>query len=1193
MISTFFLAELKYTVKQPLAYVFLFVFGLFTYFAVVSDNVQIGGSIGNIYENSPYTITMYVTSMSLFGLLVATAFFNNAALRDHRSDFQEIMFSTPLSRPGYFFGRFFGALIMSTVPMIGVFVGVIAGSAIGPAIDWIEPERIGPFYLSTFINNYLLFILPNMFFAGAVIYAFATKWKSTVVSFVGALCIIVAYMIAGTLMSDLDNERIGALLDSFGIRAYFLDTKYFTPQEKNTLGPAFSGVLLLNRLIWIAVGAIILLLSYWSFSFKEKAKKVKAIAKPEVVRTSTLYKPSFSIDHEKAAGWVHFKSFYRINFLNIVKSNVFKIILVFCGILLFANLKGGFEYFGLQAYPLTYKMIGVINSVSGLFIMIILVFFSGELIWRDRDHKINEVVDSTPHLSFISLMAKTLSLVSIVTLLHFAFISLSILYQLMDGFTRIELDVYLIDFFVGQLPGYLVLSGLLIFIQVIFNNKYIGYFASLVFLFVWGSIMAALDISSNMVVIGGTPSLMYSDMNGFGPGLNGAYWFNVYWLLFGALLLLLSGLIWNRGVLRSLMQRLRNIRQEISRSYTLAIVVIGCLWIVTAGFVYYNTQVLNDYISQDDREEIQVEYERTYKKYEKLDLPKVTSAKYEIDIHPSERDVFVKGVFNYMNEGSLPIDTLVYSYDSDWSPVFDIPDAQVVLRDSLHQFIIFRLNKPIPAGGSIPVEIHTSYVTSGFENQAGNTSIVRNGTFLNNMQILPALGYQQGGEINDKNKRRSYDLPPKKSMPDLQHVCNSACGANYLTDGLADFVPIETIISTSSDQIAIAPGSLVKEWQQDGRNYYHYKVDHVAQLFCSFISARFEVQRRKWKDVDIEVYYDAKHGVNVERMMDAVERSLDYYSTNFGPYYHKQCRIIEFPRYASFAQAFPGTMPYSEAIGFIINLEDEDENNIVDAVIAHEMAHQWWAHQVIGANMQGSTMLSESFAEYSSLMTMKKISPTPMKMREFLKYDHSRYLRGRSGEVDKELPLSKVENQQHIHYGKGSVILFALQDYIGEQHVNRAMQGFLEEYRYKGPPYPTSLDFLRYLEPEVPDSLSYLLDDWFHTITLYDNRVKEATYKALGNGKYQVEMLVHAEKVKSDSMGNETKLPINDWIDIGAFSDDDEEELIYQQRVRVSNTESTFTFVLDTIPARVGIDPRHLLIDRVFDDNIKAVSLAE
>jgi ABC-2 type transport system permease protein len=431
-------------------------------------------------------------------------------------------------------------------------------------------------------------------------------------------------------------------------------------------------------------------------------------------------------------------------------------------------------------------------------------------------------------------------------------------------------------------------------------------------------------------------------------------------------------------------------------------------------------------------------------------------------------------------------------------------------------------------------------------------------------------------------------------MAKLDTTCkNDVCMSNYLTDGKSDYINVETVISTSDDQIAIAPGSLVKEWNENGRNYYKYKVDHPSQNFYSFISAKFEVAKRKWKDVDIEVYYDKKHGTNVEMMMDAVERSLSYYTENFGPYYHKQCRIIEFPRYASFAQAFPGTMPYSEAIGFIIDLEDKSENNVVDAVIAHEMAHQWWAHQVVGASMQGGTMMSESFAEYSSLMTMKSIAETPMKMREFLKYDHDRYLRGRGSEVENEQPLYKVENQMHIHYGKGSVILYALQDYIGEDKVNLAMKNFLEEFRYKAPPYPTSLDFMKHLEPLVPDSLKYIITDWFKEITLYDNRMKEATYMELENGKYEVTMNIESSKIKADTLGTETVVDIADWIDLGVFADEDEKELIFEKRVLINQPKMTFTFVVDTLPAKAAIDPRWLLIDRVYSDNIKSVKLAE
>ena len=1190
MFKTFFVSELKYTLKQPMIYIFLGLISLLVFFAVTSDNVRIGNAVGNVYKNSPHIITTYISIMTIFGLLIATAFYNNAALRDFNNNFNEIIFSTPLSKSGYFFGKFLGALILATVPLLGVYLGVIVGSFMAPIFGWVDAERFGNFYFETFVNNYLIFVLPNMFFVGAIIYAIANKWRSTVISFAGTLIIIVAYIISGTLMSDVDNESLAALTDIFGNRTYSIQTQYFTPMEKNTISPTFSGLVLWNRIVWVLVGLAILLLSYFNFSFKEKNKKVKAEKKQVQSETTIFALPELHFQYDRKANWLQFKSFFFVNFLSIIKSVTFKILFIFSAIILISNLFGGFEYFGLQSYPLTYKLIDLINNASGIFVVIILVFFSGELIWRDRDNKINEVVDATPHQSFISLSAKALSLVGITIILHVFFVFCGVIYQLLNGYTRIELDLYFLDFVYNNLMIYIIWSSVMIMIQVVLNNKYIGYFISIAVIFIWEIILAIFDVQSNMLEIGAGPFLQYSDMNGFGPGLHGAMWFNLYWILFSIICLLIAGALWNRGIISSLKDKFKIAKKQVSKGYKMLIASFVVAWILVAGFVYYNTQVLNTYRTSDEQEILFSEFEKKYKKYENVNLPKVTDAKYFIDIFPYKRDVFVKAKLELTNETKSPIDSIHFVIDERWNPEIKIPSSSLVLEDEEFGYLIYKLSTSLQPNSSIDIEINTEYITKGFENEAGNTGIVNNGTFLNNFEILPSLGYNSSAELSDKNTRKKYGLESKDRMPKLEENCSENCMANYLSDGRSDYINVETVISTTTDQTAIAPGSLLKKWEENGRNYYHYKSDHPSQNFYSFISAKYEIAKRSWNGIDIEVYHDEKHAWNVEMMLDAVERSLKYYIENFGPYYHKQCRIVEFPRYASFAQAFPGTMPYSEAIGFIINLEDEEDNNVVDAVIAHEMGHQWWAHQVVGANMQGGTMLSESFSEYSALMTMKGISKTPMKMREFLKYDHDRYLRGRSGEVDNELPLYKVENQGHIHYGKGSVILYALQDYIGEEKVNQAMREFLNEFKYKAPPYPTSLDFLKYLEPQVPDSLNYLIKDWFKEITLYDNRLKEADYKKMDNGKYQVSMSIESYKIKADSIGNETKVAMNDWIDIGVFSDADEERLLFEKRVKIDKPKMTFSFEIDSLPVKAAIDPRRLLIDRVYDDNIKNIT---
>jgi aminopeptidase N len=346
--------------------------------------------------------------------------------------------------------------------------------------------------------------------------------------------------------------------------------------------------------------------------------------------------------------------------------------------------------------------------------------------------------------------------------------------------------------------------------------------------------------------------------------------------------------------------------------------------------------------------------------------------------------------------------------------------------------------------------------------------------------------------------------------------------------------------------------------------------------------------------VAIEVYYHPAHEYNVDRMIESVKTSLDYYTKNFGPYQHRQVRILEFPRYASFAQSFANTIPYSEAIGFIARVEDPNEDiDYPYYVTAHEVAHQWWAHQVIGGNVQGSTMLSESLAEYSALMVMEKVYGK-QQMHRFLKYDLDRYLQGRATERKKELPLLEVEGQQYIHYAKGSLAFYALRDYIGEDRLNGALRTFLERVKFQQPPYTTSLELYEELKKVTPDSLRYVLTDLFEEITLYDNRAKEATVAKRADGKYEVTLTIEAAKLRADSLGAEAPVPMNDLVDVGVFAENPKEEKelgapLYLQKQRVKSGPSTVKIVVDQPPARAGIDPYHKLIDRNSDDNTVAV----
>jgi ABC-2 type transport system permease protein len=506
---------------------------------------------------------------------------------------------------------------------------------------------------------------------------------------------------------------------------------------------------------------------------------------------------------------------------------------------------------------------------------------------------------------------------------------------------------------------------------------------------------------------------------------------------------------------------------------------------------------------------------------------------------------------------------------------------------------IFELNPPLQPAESITMRYTVRHDPVGFENQLRVAQVQPNGTFFNS-GVVPQLGYQDGRELSDKNDRRKKGLPEKELMPALERNCTDKCRDNYL-GRFADWVDVETVISTSPDQIAVAPGSLLREWSENGRRYFHYKLDHPSLNFYSFISARYEVAREQWNGVSMEVYYHPEHKWNVPKMLNGIRKALDYCSTNFAPYPHRQARIIEFPRVASFAQAFPGTMPYSESIGFIADLHDTEDIDQVLYVVAHEIAHQWWAHQVVGAKMQGATLLSETLAQYSALMTMEKEYGRDM-MRKFLSYEMDRYLRGRGRELLKERPLARVEaSQGYIHYNKGSVVMYYLREMIGEDAVNRALRKVMDTYRYAPPPYPTSYALLDALREQTPPNLHYLLQDAFYDITLFSNRTLDTKAVKRADGKYDVSLSVESKKFKADETGNEKEVPLDDYIDIGAFSPPPSGKkygrTLYRERIRITKPLNEYKFVTAELPQKAGIDPFSLLVDRMPDDNLKKVEV--
>lgn len=1176
-----------------MVWVFFSINTLLVFLAVASDSVVIGGSTGNIHKNAPYIIENYYGIMSIVCLLMTTAFMNATANRDFQYGMHQFIFSSPIKKRDYYFGKFIGAAMIAVIPMLGISLGALMGPVLAPLFDMAPAERFGPVIWSGHLQGIIAFGIPNVIISGVLLYGLAILFRSNIVSFIGSMLILVFYVVSSGFTADIQKEWLANLLDPFGIRPLDIMTKYMTVIEKNNEAVPLHGELLTNRLIWLSISFLILIAIYLRFSFNTKNEKVK---KEKIAKKNTAPEILSDLNFKPAKANV----FSLPTFLNLVKfetraiiKNPTFIIIVSIGIInLITGLSSFTQRYGITQYPVTYNVIDTIRNSFSIYMIGFITFYTGVLVWKERDAKINEIQDSTPIKTGILFASKLIALIIAIATVIVVTIFIGILTQTAFGYYRYELDVYIKSLLGMSLLGFSFLVVISLLFHYLINNRYIAYFAFVAFIIVNTFIWSLLEIDSNMLSFGSRPSVIYSDMNGFGPFVPSLIWFNLYWILCCIVICFVIVAFYIRGKEPEFKNRWANAKIQFAKN-KIALTLSILAFLLCGSFVYYNTKILNKYDSYKEQENKQVAYEKKYKKYEHLTQPRFYKFDYDIAIFPETRSMTAHVIAWAKNISAKPIQELHFTMPELTDSIqLHIPGAKLKLNDKELHYRIYALSKPLAPNDSIKIDFDLWKISQGFENEVSFMQLTGNGTFFNNANLMPNFGYNKDFEISDKNKRAKLKLPKRERMPKLDNNNLTARSNTYISND-ADWVEINTTISTSPDQITIAPGSLIKSWEANGRKYFNYRLDQKSLNFYSFISGNYQVARKKWKGIDLEVYYDKQHAVNVPNMLKSMQKSLEYYTANFGPYYQKQCRIIEFPRYQSFAQAFPGTMPYSEGIGFIIDLRDVTKDDIDEVfyVVAHEMGHQYWAHQVCGANMQGSEMMSEGFAQYSALMVMEKEYGKD-KMKKFLEYEMDEYLNGRSMELEGEQPLMKTENQQYIHYNKASVVMYNLKEMIGEEKVNQAMKNLIVSYGYKNPPYPTSIAAVEEFRKVTPDSLQYMISDLFENITLFSNRLLSAKYKKVGN-ECEVTIKTTSEKFRSDALGKETAIPIADYIDIGIFAAPKDDKnlgkaLVYK-RLKINKKENTFVFKTKTVPYQAGIDPYNYLIDRIPEDNLKII----
>lgn len=1178
--------ELYFQLRQVTNWLYIIVILFFTVMAALSmiDNVK----EGEYFLNSPVIISFIAAVSSMFGLLLAAAVAGSTAVRDIQTRMDPLIYTSSLKKLSYLSARFLVAFVINLMVITLTLVLLYFGSYLSPLEEFFSTSNV-----FSFLDAFLLFAVPNAFLNSGILFSLSLITRKSLAGYLGAgLLFFISLMTMDIIAGELGLWDIGKKLDPSGLTVLKELRLTQTPLENKQDFIPLSSSLLVNRLIWIGAACSFLLLAYWRFNFIHiasgcnkhwtKSKKSISTEKERSNWSTHVYAPTVAICFDFNTKLRQVKYLALTSFSKMIKEKVWFLIIITAFILVVASEEMLEGQLGVPIFPTTWRVLELLNFLAVTIVTAMLIsFYAGELVWKERDTRINEMTDVSPVPDWVLFISKLISLNIMIAFIQIIFLFTGLLIQILQGYYNIDLGLYIKVLLGFRFIDLFLFSIVALAIHVLVNQKYIGHL--LVFVtYYYMRLPDVFGLDHHLLIYGSDPGLPYSEISGFDPHIVPWLWFKLYWISWAGALALLIYLFWNRGNEINLSKRITKAKLHIPGTVSRIGIPTILTMLLVGGFILYNTNILNIHYTSDEAMERRALYELKYGKFDRIPQPLLRGIKLMCEIYPESRTIEIEGIYKLINKAGVDIDT-IHVNKSTGTEIpemkFSKSSHEVLIDDDLgHR--IYKLNTPLKPGDSITMEFKVIIKHKGFSNWGIDNTVVQNGTYMG-YHLMPDIGYETDREISDSIKREKYNLTPKSAV---RSVYDKQARMDLFGEQQLSF---DAILGTSIDQTAVTAGSLQRTWVEKGRRYFHYKTNAPIRHNYEIFSADYKVHKAKWKNVKINIYYHDKHGKNVARMAHAMVASLEYYSKHFSDYPYGQLNLVEYPRSGVGLNGNPITMSYSEGFSFFQMEKERRDLDFPFAVIAHEVAHQWWGGLLRPAYVEGSALLTESLAWYSAIMVVEKTYGLDH-LERLVRILRNEYLTPRSAA---DVPLLKATDRFSA-YRKGPFAMYALKEYVGGENVNVALNRLLRKFEPGQPPLPTSLDLYTELKSVTPDSLQYLLGDLFERNTFWKLKANKATVEKVGNDVWEVSFDFVTKKVAIDEKGRETEYQMNDYVEIAIYSNSPEGdlgELLYLRKHQLSSGLQTLKIKVSKEPDLAGIDPNRLLIDQQIYDNFAPI----
>ncbi|MGY2134326.1 M1 family aminopeptidase [Hymenobacter sp. HD11105] len=1180
---TIFRFELAYQLGRPSTWLYVgAVLGLVA--LVINEIAEYATTVEAVLLTAPLTVAAVTGYASKFGFLLLAALAGDGARRDVQARLDPLLYTTSLRKLPYLGGRLaatfaLGSLLLGPVVPLSLLLARFT-----PGVD---SSLFGPLQPAAYGHAFLLLLLPNVFIATALFYSLALVTRRAMAAYAGALGL--GALSTFSLEITTGNWQWAQLLDPSALLVVTAERLAVAPGLANTQGLALAGPLLANRALWVGISLLVAGAAYARFRLMPylptRSRRQRAGAPPPAERVRP--RPADPPPRVQLQGWraqLHQTRALAGRFAwELVTSPLGWAIpaIALYAVVLLPNLLQG--PVSVPGFPTTARVAALLNNAAlEITIVLFLSLLVGQVVWRERAARLQEMVDAAPVSTGVLVLSKYLAVALALGLLLLALLAAGLTVQLLGGVDQLEVGQYLRAWWGPRLLEYLLLAAVALAIHVLANQPYVGHLL-VVLLYFYSLLPGLVGVEHPLLVFGFDPGLGSSVFYGAGPFLLPWALFRLYWTGWALLALVMAQGLWVRG--RGTGRRGRVRRAWSGRAGR---PLFGLALLLVAGpgaVIFYHTNGLNEYTPAAEKQARQAAYERRYGPYRAAPHPHLTGTRLRVELYPDQHRALVAGTYQLCNGSGHALDSLhvaVAAAVTTRAIRFSRPATAVRIDNRLGHHI-YRLAQPLLPGDSLQMSFQVEFAPQGFTSQGVATAVMDNGTYFTNADWLPALGYQPGRELGGERPRRGQGLPPRPAAP------SPRLASARLNRFGRERIRLDVTVGTAAGQLAVAPGSLRRSWRADGRQYFQYETDAPIRNLYPVYSARYAVRESRFGGTDLQVFYHPRHELNLARMEQSLHASLAYYTQHFSAYPLRQLKLVEYPDPGTGGISLPGTIGYSTNFAFLHPARDARGFDLPFAVVAHEVAHQWWAHQLINADVPGAGLITESLAWYSALNVVEQ-SKGPAHLRRLLDALRQTYLnpRARAG-----TPLLRAEDAFQA-YRKGPLAMYALREYVGEENLNRALRALLLRFKAGEPPYATSLDFYAEVQRVTPDSLHYLLQDLLATNTFWELKTQQAQAAPTGDGAWLVTLNVRARKVRVDAAGTETEVAMNDLVEVGVFGQGSTEASppLFLQTRRLKSGNNKLVIKVLSEPGEAGIDPRHLLIDTELADNSRRVTRA-